>query len=114
LDYTLARDQWREWVMASNLIGLADAIEGLRHELGLAIEAAKGSELSFEPTSIELTLEATLTKSAGANAKVGWSILGAGAKGSVESATVQTLKLTLTPKMTIAGIEAVVRLEGED
>ena len=74
-------------------IGLADAIEGLRRDLMDAVVRSQGSRMQFSVEPIELTVQAVVTKDA--DARIGWSILGAGAK--YERARTQSLTLKLTP-----------------
>jgi hypothetical protein len=79
--------------MADQLIGLAAAIAALREDLLLASESGEGSDMRFRISSIDLSLQVAATKAAGG--KIGWTVLGLGA--SYESATTQTLTLTLEP-----------------
>lgn len=79
---------------AKVIIGLADAVESLRAELMMAVEAGKDQPMQFSVEPIELTAQVAVTKEA--NGKIGWHLLGIG--GSYDSASTQTLKLRLTPK----------------
>jgi hypothetical protein len=79
--------------MAHPMVGLAAAIEALRTELSGAMAAGHGQGMQFALEPIELTVEVVVTDEG--NGKIGWKILEVGA--SRESATTQTLKLTLTP-----------------
>jgi hypothetical protein len=76
-----------------DLVGLADAIEGLRETLGDAMNRGEASSFRFTVDPIELTVQAVVTKDA--NAKIGWKLIGVGA--SYESAVTQTVTLRLTP-----------------
>jgi Trypsin-co-occurring domain 2 len=80
-------------VSTGDHIGVAAAIASLRQELLLATESGKESDVRFRITAIDLSLQVAATKEG--NGKIGWTILGLGA--SYESATTQTLKLTLEP-----------------
>jgi NTP-dependent ternary system trypsin peptidase co-occuring protein len=79
--------------MADQIIGLAAAIAALRQELFLASGSGEGSDMRFRISSIDLSLQVAATKEGGG--KIGWTVLGLGA--SYESATTQTLTLTLEP-----------------
>jgi hypothetical protein len=79
--------------MADQLIGLAAAIATLRQELLRAGESGEGSDMRFRISSIDVSLQVAATKEG--SGKIGWTILGLGA--SYESATTQTLRLTLEP-----------------
>jgi hypothetical protein len=72
---------------------LADAIDGLRAELKVAAEKGAEERMQFEIQPVEVTLQTVLTREG--TGKVGWKILEFG--GSIESATTQTLKVTLRP-----------------
>jgi Trypsin-co-occurring domain 2 len=74
-------------------VGLAEAIEALRAELMTAMEAGRSQGMQFSVEPVELTVATAVTRDA--NGKIGWQVFGVG--GSVESASTQTLKLTLTP-----------------
>jgi hypothetical protein len=79
--------------MTDQLIGLSAALAGLRQELLRATESGEGSQTRFRISSIDLSLQVAATKEG--NGKIGWTVLGLGA--SYESATTQTLTLTLEP-----------------
>jgi hypothetical protein len=81
------------------VIGLSDAIEGLRYELAVAAWRGKGQWLRFKPGPIELTVEATVTSKAEGHAGVRWWIVEAGGSGSSERAATHTVKLNLDPVM---------------
>ena len=91
-------------------IGLADAVESLREELELALRKAEGRVVRFGLESVELTLEVAVSWVG--EAKLGWSVIGAG--GSRESGRTQTLTLTLSPKLLDpAGNEQAVNISGD-
>lgn len=79
--------------MADQLIGLAAAISVLREDLLLACESGEGSDMRFRVSSVGLSLQVAATREG--SGKIGWTVLGLGA--SYESATTQTLTLTLEP-----------------
>lgn len=78
-------------------VKLAKAIDALREELTQAIAEAPGRGVRFGLGPIELTVEAAITLTGGANAKINWWLIEAGTDISRESVTTQTLKLTLEP-----------------
>lgn len=80
-------------------VPVAKAIEALRSELEAAMVAGEGSRLRFEAAAVDVELQATVTLGAEAGAGVKWWLVDANAKGSVERATTQIIKLTLTPKL---------------
>lgn len=75
------------------VVGLADAIDALREELADAMARGAGHPMRFHIKPIELTIQAVITKDAGG--KIGWGALGIGS--SYQSASTQTLTLTLQP-----------------
>ncbi|MEZ3160310.1 trypco2 family protein [Microbacterium sp. BWT-B31] len=76
---------------------LAEAIDSLREQLASLWQQPGRSPIRFKPTAVELTLQTALTRRADASAKARWWVLEVGAGGSVESASIQTIKLTLEP-----------------
>lgn len=78
-------------------VPIAAAIEALRTELQEAMDASADSSLKFEATSVEVELQASVTVSTNATGGVKWWLIEAGAGGSYERATTQTIRLTLTP-----------------
>jgi hypothetical protein len=93
-------------------IPLAEAIGDLRAELLKALQEGAGQDLQFRLKPIELELKLGVTSSGGGNAGVKFWVVELGAKGTYESSTTHTLKLTLEPvgpnggevKITSAGI----------
>jgi len=79
--------------MAQVVTGIADAIDALRAELGEALIRAAGEGVRFRLRPVELTLQAVVTR--GGDGRVGWGVLGIGAKA--ESAATQILRLELEP-----------------
>jgi hypothetical protein len=80
-------------------VGLAEAIEALRAELAQAMANAPGQGLRFKTGSVELTVEAAVTKNFGGNAGIKWWLIEAGGEASRESAVTQTLTISLQPVM---------------
>lgn len=75
-------------------IGLAEAIEQLREELGAAQDAGAGQQLRFEVVEVEMELLVELRKEGGG--KVDFKVVGA--DGQVTSSTTHKLKLRLNVK----------------
>lgn len=80
--------------MADVLIGLAEAIEGLRVELTRAMGMGAGKPMRLSLGSIDLTLQLAATNEG--NGKVGWKVIELG--GKRETVSTQTLTLKLTPQ----------------
>jgi hypothetical protein len=97
-------------VQPQGTVGLAEALEGLRFELQRAAYWGNTQQLRFKPGPIEVTFEATVTSAGTAKAGVRWWLIEAGAKGSLESARTQTIKLTLDPMFFDATGQPVERL----
>jgi len=96
-------------------IPVAEAIEALRSELETALAEGEGRSLRFEASSIELTLQAAVTTSGGGRAGIRWWLLDVGAEASRESATTQTITMTLVPKVIDAdGRPSTAHLTGQD
>jgi hypothetical protein len=80
--------------MTQNELPLTEAIQSLRAELTAVADAAgEGETFMFALGPIELTLEASVTKSA--DGRIGWSVIGVG--GSRGASSLQTIKLQLIP-----------------
>lgn len=80
-------------------LDLADAIRGLRAELEAAIDERDwgGSRLRFRLKPIQLTLQAVAKREGGAEGKVRWYVIEAGANASLASEVTQTIQLELEP-----------------
>lgn len=78
-------------------LGLAEAIQHLRQELGTAREAAEGEDLKFRLESIELELEVELQASASGKAEFKWVVVSVGGEAKGQSTTKHRVKLTLHP-----------------
>jgi len=76
-------------------VGLAEAIERLRSELGEAQDAAANKQLRFEVVEVEMELLVELRKEGGSNAKATFGVVSFGADGKVSKGTTHKLKLKL-------------------
>ena len=79
-------------------VELAELIAQLRADLAEAMRAGADSELRFELGPVELELTVALEKSGGADAKVRFWVVEAGADGRAATTTTQRIKLTLDPR----------------
>ncbi|MFA1549925.1 trypco2 family protein [Actinomadura chokoriensis] len=79
-----------------SLIGLAEAIEQLRYELGEAQDAGADQQLRFKVTEVEMELLVELRKEGGAKASFG--VLSVGAEGKISKGNAHRLKLKLEVK----------------
>lgn len=77
-------------------IGLAEAIEQLRRELGEAQDAGANQQLRFEVAEVEIELLVELRKEGSAKASFG--VLAIGAEGKIASSKTHRLKLKLNVK----------------
>lgn len=76
-------------------IGVAQAIEQLRRELGDAQDAGANQQLRFEIAEVEMELLVELREEGGPEAKVSFGVLSAGAGAKVGRAHTHRLKLKL-------------------
>ena len=79
------------------LLGLADALEGLRGELEQALNESKDKRVRFRMSAVTLTVQAVVRSEGGGSAKIGWWLVQAGAEGKLARETTQTLVLSMTP-----------------
>lgn len=79
-------------------VELAELITQLRADLTEAMRAGADSELRFELGPVELELTVALEKSGGAEAKVRFWVVEAGADGHAATTATQRIKLTLDPR----------------
>jgi hypothetical protein len=86
---------------ATQPVGLADAIENLREEITAATERGRDQRLRFNVGQVELELAVEIEREAGADGKVSFKVLGAGAEvggdGSLSRTTAHRMKITLKP-----------------
>ena len=78
-------------------IPLASAIEDLRSELLLALEAGKGEKLHFRLKPIELELQVAITATGSGKGGVKFWVVEFGVEGGGKRETTHKLKLTLEP-----------------
>ena len=80
------------------MIELSELVQQLRNELYRSIVAAKDEPMRFELGSIELEVQFTATREGGVGGKVKfWVFVEAGGEAKATRASVQKVKLTLTP-----------------
>ena len=79
-------------------IGLAEAIEQLRPELGTAQKGGEGHEIGFEVVEAEVELLLEVQKEGSGKAGVDFGVVSAGADGRIGSTNTHrlTLKLAVT------------------
>lgn len=94
-------------------VGLSEAIEQLRWELGQAQDAGAGQQLKFEVAEVQVELLVELRKEANPEAKVSIGVVTAGTTGTVSTAHTHrlTLKLNVRDEAT-GGRNAIVRNDG--
>jgi hypothetical protein len=80
-------------------LGLAEAINQLRRELGRAIDAGRGEHLQFTLGPVELELQLGLSTKGTATAEAKWVVLSFGVEAGREHTRTHTIKLTLTPQL---------------
>lgn len=79
---------------------LARALTSLRAELGQAIEAARGEDLRFKVTEIEVQLQVVATTAVEVSAGLSlWRVVQVGGKLDDSRASTHLVKLTLTPEL---------------
>lgn len=76
-------------------IGVAEAIEQLRAELGRAQDAGADQQLSFEITEVEIELLVELRKEAGPEAKAAFGVVSFGVGAKMSHGNTHKLKLKL-------------------
>lgn len=82
-------------------IGLAEAIEQLRRELGEAQDAGANQQLRFEVAEVEVELLVELRKEG--TAKASFGVVAIGAEGKVAKGAMHRLKLRLNVKDAATG-----------
>jgi hypothetical protein len=98
-------------------VGLDEALEALRAELAAAHARAAGTDLQFPVESVTMELKVAVTRSAGGKAGLRVPVLGAelGGSGSWESASGQTVTLTLGSPVDRNGVpQKVARASDEE
>lgn len=76
-------------------IGIAEAIEQLRRELGEAQDKGANQQLRFQVAEVEIELLVELRKEGGPEAKATFGVVSLGASGKVSRANSHRLKLKL-------------------
>lgn len=82
----------------SPVVGLAEWIGALRAELRRAQQAAGEQDLHFAVGPVELELEISTTREAGASGQVKFWVVGAGGSGRLVGESRQRITLSLTPE----------------
>ncbi|MCC8247088.1 trypco2 family protein [Saccharothrix luteola] len=80
----------------TNRVGIAEAIDGLREELGLAQDAGADHQFRFEVTEVEVELLVEVRKEAKAGAKVQFGVVSVNSDGKAASARTHRIKLRLS------------------
>ncbi|WP_030779929.1 trypco2 family protein [Streptomyces sp. NRRL S-920] len=95
------------------MIELSEVIAELRRELDEAMTAGAGHRLRFELGPVEVEASVAVERSGGADAKIRFWVLDAGADARIARGETHRISLTLHPKITgqsgppeIAGREA--------
>lgn len=87
----------REVGMADDELGLAAALEALRHELESAWQSGQGQNVRFRASEVTLTLETVARLDKEGSGKIRWYVVEAGGGLKSGKERTQTLTLTLTP-----------------
>jgi len=97
-------------------IGLAQAIEELRRELGQAQDAGANQQLRFEIAEVEMELLVELREEGGAEAKASFGVVTVGAGGTAGSSHTHrlTLKLNVRDEALGGRTAQVARQQGRD
>jgi hypothetical protein len=88
-------------------IGLADAIEQLRNELGKAQDAGANQQLQFQVDEVEVEFLVDIRQDVGASTKVQIGVLSLGADGGVAHGASHRLTFKLKVKDNAVGGEGV-------
>lgn len=78
-------------------VDLAEAIEALRDSLERAWHGGLDRSVRFKPEPVELTVQVGVTRVGKGSAGIRWHVLTMGGERTRELASVQTLRLQLTP-----------------
>lgn len=80
------------------MIELAEMIAQLRSELAAAMAAAEDAELRFELGPVQLEAEFAVQRSAGADGRIRFWVVEAGASGQQAHSTTHRVTLSLEPR----------------
>lgn len=78
-------------------IGLKEAIEALRLELGESIQASVDESLRFEVEQINLEFQVEIEKSAEASGNISFWVVNIGSSGSISSTSTHTINMQMKP-----------------
>lgn len=81
------------------MIELAEMIAQLRGELAAAMAAAEDEELRFELGPVQLEAEFAVQRSAGADGRIRFWVVEAGASGQQATGTTHRVTLSLEPRV---------------
>ncbi|MEV0318825.1 trypco2 family protein [Streptomyces sp. NPDC050658] len=81
------------------MIELAEMIAQLRGELAAAMTAAEHEELRFELSAVELEAEFAVERTGGADGRIRFWVVEAGASGQRTKSTTHRVTLTLDPRV---------------
>lgn len=81
------------------MIELAEMIAQLRGELAAAMAAAKDEELRFELGPVQLEAEFAVQRSAGADGRIRFWVVEAGASGQQTHSSTHRVTLSLEPRV---------------
>lgn len=81
------------------VVGLADALEGLRQELEQAWTDSRGRRVRFRAEAVTVKVEVQARTDTKLGGKVRWWVVEAAADRGTGRQATQTLELTLTPQL---------------
>ena len=93
-----------------NGIELGKVVDQLRTELHELTKSVKGQELYFLVDNVEVELQVAVTKGGEGGVTAKFWVLEVGGKGTYESTTTQTVKLTLKPVVNEGGTERAAKV----
>src|SRR4051794_31417930 len=76
---------------------LSAAISEVRHELAIAIEEGRDSEVAFRAGPVELEFTVGFERTAGGDGGIRVWVVSVGGRGELQSSQTNRLKVTLTP-----------------
>ncbi|MFR9787756.1 trypco2 family protein [Streptomyces sp. MB22_4] len=97
------------------MIELAEMISELGQELNDALTRGPSGVVRFELGPVEVEADVVVSRKGGANGKVRFWVVEAGAEGGVESSRTHRIRLTLHPKLVAPdGTHVKVLISGEE